>query len=88
MPHNAKSITRISTTGFSPASAMPTAAPMMLASEIGVSMIRSGPKRVASGWPSSMYWPNTPPRPRSSPSATMRGSASIAVASAAAAACA
>jgi hypothetical protein len=41
MPHSAKSTTRISTTGRSPASAMPTPAPRIAASLIGVSITRS-----------------------------------------------
>jgi hypothetical protein len=80
--HIAKSATRISTTGRRPASAMPTAAPMIVLSEIGVSMTRMVPKRCAS----PRYWPKMPPRPRSSPSATMFASSAIASASAAAAA--
>jgi len=82
--HSAKSTTRISTTGFRPVSAMPTAAPAIVASEIGVSMTRSAPKRSSR----PRYWPKMPPRPRSSPSATTRASRSISCASAAAAACA
>jgi hypothetical protein len=89
MAHSAKSTTRSSTTGRQPASAMPTAAPTMVASEIGVSMTRPAPKRCASGVPSaSRYWPNTPPRPRSSPRAMTVGSCSIVCARAREAACA
>ena len=80
MAHSAKSTTRISTTGRRPVSAMPTAAPMIVASEIGVSMIRAAPNSCCSPW----YWPKMPPRPTSSPSATTRGSSRIARASAAA----
>ena len=40
MPHSAKSTTRISTTGRRPASAMPTPAPRIAASLIGVSITR------------------------------------------------
>ena len=43
---SAKSEKRISTTGRVPIIAAPTAAPMMQASEIGVSTMRSGPKLV------------------------------------------
>jgi hypothetical protein len=82
--HNAKSTTRISTTGFRPVSAMPTAEPAIVASEIGVSMTRAGPKASSS----PRYWPKIPPRPRSSPSATTDSSARISSASAAAAAAA
>jgi hypothetical protein len=74
MAQSAKSENRISTTGRVPQSAAPTAAPMIPASEIGASTIRSGPKR------STMprYWSNTPPRPKSSPTAQTLGSATIA----------
>ena len=82
--HKAKSTTRISTTGFNPFSAMPTAAPMIVASEIGVSITRSGPNSCAS----PRYCAKIPPRPTSSPSATTCGSARIASASAVQAACA
>ena len=82
MPHSAKSTTRISTTGRRPASAMPTPAPMIAASEIGVSITRSAPKRCCR----PLYWPKMPPRPTSSPSTTTRGSASISRCTASAAA--
>ena len=82
--HSAKSTTRISTTSFRPVSAMPTAEPTMVDSEIGASMTRAGPK-VSS---SPRYWLKMPPRPRSSPSATTDASACISSCSAAAAACA
>ena len=71
MPHRAKSTTRISTTGRRPASAMPTPAPMMAASLIGVSITRCAPKRCCS----PAYWPKMPPRPTSSPSTTTLASA-------------
>jgi hypothetical protein len=61
----AKSENRISTIGRVPIMAAPTAAPMMQASEMGASEIRSGPN--SSTRP--LYWPKTPPRPRSSPTA-------------------
>ena len=82
--HSAKSTTRISTTGRQPASAMPTPAPMMVASEMGVSMTRCAPKRCCRPW----YWPKMPPRPTSSPSTTTRESCCMARASDSAAACA
>ena len=42
-PQSAKSTTRISTTGFMPARAMPTPLPMMAASLMGVSITREAP---------------------------------------------
>ncbi len=80
--HSAKSTTRISTTGLSPVSAMPTAEPAIVASEIGVSMTRCAPNRSSR----PRYWPKMPPRPRSSPSATTDSSSCISSASASAAA--
>ncbi len=76
--HSAKSTTRISTTGFKPASAMPTPAPMMVASEIGVSITRCAPNRACR----PAYCPKMPPRPTSSPSTTMAGSVCMACAKA------
>ena len=53
----------------------------------GVSMMRSGPKCSTRQRPSlARYWPKTPPRPKSSPSATMCGCACMASCSARAAA--
>jgi hypothetical protein len=72
--HKAKSATRISTTGRSPVSAMPTAAPMMLASEGGVSITRAAPNSCCN----PRYWPKMPPCPTSSPRATTLASARIA----------
>jgi hypothetical protein len=71
-------MTRISTTGFRPLSAMPTAAPRIVDSEIGVSITRSRPNSCCR----PRYCANTPPRPTSSPSTTTRVSARIASASA------
>ena len=45
---------------------MPTPAPMIVASLIGVSITRSAPKRCCR----PLYWPKMPPRPTSSPSTT------------------
>ena len=59
--------------GRVPTIAAPTDAPMMDASEMGVSQIRSGPNSSTS----PAYWPKTPPRPRSSPSAQTSGSRRI-----------
>ena len=56
---SAKSAKRISTTGRVPIIAAPTAAPMMQASEIGVSTTRAAPNSSIS----PLYCPNTPPRP-------------------------
>jgi hypothetical protein len=81
---SAKSTTRISTTGRRPVSAMPTAAPMIVDSEIGVSITRSAPNSACR----PRYWPKIPPRPTSSPRTTTRGSARIAWASESAAAAA
>ena len=75
---SAKSEKRISTTGRVPTSAAPTAAPMIVASDMGVSAIRSGPN--SSTRP--RYWPKTPPRPRSSPKAQTLASRRISSASA------
>ncbi len=55
--HMAKSENRISAIGRVPASAAPTAAPMIVDSEIGVSTIRSGPNSACR----SLYWPAIPP---------------------------
>jgi hypothetical protein len=82
--HSAKSMTRISTIGFKPTSAMPTPAPMIVASEMGVSMTRAAPNACCS----PLYCWKTPPRPTSSPTTTTFGSPAIASRTAAHAACA
>ena len=63
---------------------MPTPAPMMAASLMGVSITRPAPKRACR----PAYWPKMPPRPTSSPSTTTRESTSISRSTAMAAACA
>jgi hypothetical protein len=72
-----KSANMISTTGRSPRTAAPNAAPVNASSEIGVSMTRFGPKRAASAGVTL----NTPPGAMSSPSKTTRSSRSISSAS-------
>ncbi|MNC91099.1 hypothetical protein D3C83_72950 [compost metagenome] len=57
---------------------MPTAAPMIVDSEIGVSMTRAAPYFGCR----PRYCPKTPPRPTSSPTTTTRESAAIARSSA------
>jgi hypothetical protein len=73
MAHMTKSKMRISMIGRVPASAAPSPAPMMVASEIGVETTRCGPN--SSRKP--LYWPHSPPRATSSPSAQTVGSRRI-----------
>jgi hypothetical protein len=67
-----------------PASAMPTPAPMIAASLIGVSITRAAPNCCCS----PAYWPKMPPRPTSSPSTTTRDRHRISRCTARTAACA
>jgi len=75
MPLVRKSENWYSTTGRIPSSAIPTAAPVNAASEIGVSITRCSPN---SSWSPAVARNAPPPLPTSSPSTTTRSSSSSA----------